>query len=66
MYGSCHSFMVFYHQAVKLEKVRLTQETKDLQASMSLLKGSHHTEADWKRIESQHKVFTLLHILLLI
>lgn len=45
-----------FYQAVKIDKVKLTQQTKDLQVSILLLKGSHHTEADWKRIETQHKV----------
>lgn len=47
-----------YMQAMKSEKLKLTQETKGLQASMSLLKVTHHTETEWKKIESQHKVLT--------
>lgn len=45
---------------MKTDKVRFIQEAKDLQDSMSLLKESRRSEADWKRMESQHKVCSCL------
>ena len=46
---------------LKNDKLRLLEEVKELQASISVLEGkfTHKTEADWKKMENQHKVIIL-------
>lgn len=38
------------------EKAALSQDVIDLNSSLSALRGSNRTDADWKRMEGQHKV----------
>ena len=45
---------------MKTDKLKLSQEAKDLQSSLSGIKGSNRTEADWKKLEAQQKVISII------
>ena len=38
------------------EKTSLSQDVIDLKSSLTALRGSNRTDADWKRMEAQQKV----------
>ena len=43
-------------QSIKNDKMKLSQEVKDLQEAIAQQKGANKIDADWRRMESQHKV----------
>lgn len=50
--------VIVFVQSFRSDKMKLSQEVKDLQAVIAQQKGVNRTEADWKRMETHHRVRT--------